>query len=260
MADDQLEAAQASQDTPPVQESEESQVEETGQSQETSDETQSSTSENQESEAEKQTDGKTDDQSGQEAKPTRFEKRIQQLSQKLKEIGNQSQTQLPKGTQPYFTKEELEQGEVDPNDLIQRIEKAVEAKVEKKFEIAKMQDQFVSSVKDFQTDLDSVKNLDPDLEAEAAAEFDALNYQINPFTGEREFVPAVKFSEIVNKIETRATKIAEKMAQNIAEGNERHLNQVSSSQAVPSGGTVSGASKIEAETTNFADFEKAYSS
>lgn len=261
MADDQITEAESVQSTPPAEGSETSQTESQVQTQgEEVVEQPVATSENQEKEEVKTPSEETEDQSGQEAKPTRFERRIHSLLSKVKEAG-QTQTQEPTvNKQELVTEQEMEAGQVDPRLLEQRIQSTVQAEVQKAIQMDRAQQQYSSTVKDHQADLEGVKDIDADLEAEAVQEYEAVNYQINPFTGQREFVPAVKFSEIVNKIQSRAEKIAQKMAEKIAAGNEQYLKQVSSSQAVPSSGAVSGTSSIKSDTTNFSEFEKQYSS
>lgn len=219
-------------------------------------------SDNQENE-EKSSDG-TGEQSGQEAKPTRVERRIHDLLSKVKEVSNTPTSQPPvNNDNPLFTeqdKQDLENGYIDPETLMQKVQSTVQSEVQKAIQIDRITQQYNSEVQAHAQDLESVKDIDPDLEAEAVAEYEAVNYQVNPFTGEREFVPAVKLSEIVAKIESRAQKIATKMAEKIAEGNVRHLQEVSSSQAVPTNGSVGGSISVAPDTTDFSAFEKAYSS
>lgn len=268
MADDQETAAQAVQGTPPAEGSESDLSESSVQTQDLGEETQTgATSENQNQEGtsseentsqeESQDDG---NQSGQEAKPTRFERRINSLINKVKEAGQVQEQPFVQGDQSLFTQEELEEGYVDPSTLAQRIQGTVQSEVQKAIQIDRANQQYVSAIREHEADLESVKDIDPELEAEAVKEYNMINTQINPFTGQPMFVPAVKFSEVVAKIESRAKKYAEKMAHEIASGNERYIKEVSSSQAVPSSGAVSGTRSVNPDTTNFSDFEKAYSS
>lgn len=264
MVDDtQSTAAQAEQSTPSAQEqgseSQESQVHaQEGESTESN-----ATSENQKKEAEQSSsDGESGDQSGQGTKPTRVERRINQLLTKVKEVG-QSQAQDHQQQvrrEPIVTDEEREAGQVDPAKLDERIQKTVQATVQRAIQMDRINQQYTSAVKEHQTDLESVKDLDPDLESEAVSEYEALNYQINPLTGQKVFIPAVKFSEVVAKIQSRAEKIANKRATEIAEGNQKYLENVSSNQAVPSSGNVSGSRSIKDDTTDFSEFEKAHTS
>ncbi|MBI5954452.1 MAG: hypothetical protein HY865_22575 [Chloroflexi bacterium] len=261
MADDQNTAAQAVQSTPPAEGSETSQTESQVQTQsEEVVEQPGATSENQIQEEVKTPSEETEDQSGQEAKPTRVERRINSLLSKVKEVGANQTQQPPVHEQPLVTQEEREQGVVDPNLLEQRIQSQIDARVQKALQVETVKREYVSSVKEHQLDLEGVKDIDPDLEAEAATEYEAINYQINPFTGQKEFVPAVKFSEIVSKIQSRAEKIAQKMAEKIAVQNGQFIKDVESSQAVPSSGAVSGSRSVKSDTTNFSEFEKQYSS
>lgn len=286
MADDQETAAQAVQSTPSAEGSESNLSEGSVQTQDLGEDTQTGAmSENQEQEGTSEVENTSQeesqepgDQSGQKAKPTRFERRIDSLINKVKENANkagqaQEQSFLQNGQpllsqdgEPLFTQEELEEG-IDPTVLNQRIQNTVQSAVQSALEaertgqqVKQVNEQYVSAVREHEADLESVKNLDPELEAEAAREYNLINTQINPYTGEPMFVPAVKFSEIVAKIESRAKKYAEKMAQEIASGNEKFIQDVSSSQAVPSSGTGGGSRTINPDTTDFKEFEKAYSS
>ncbi len=268
MADDLETAAQAVQGTPPAEGSEQTQVESQLETQDKGTEPQpEATSENQPEEGNQTPSGEAEDQSGQKAKPSRIERRIDSLLSKVKEVGqNQSQTpSFQREEKTLFTEEEKQTGlEIDPAELERRMNQAVDARVQAKvgeaLQIERTREQYESAVKDHQVDLEGVKEIDPDLEAEAVAEYEVLNYRINPFTGKQEFIPAVKFSEIVNKIQSRAEKLANKRAEAIAEGNEQYLKKVSSSQAVPSSGSITGSKSVKPETTDFTEFEKAFSS
>lgn len=257
MADINDTAAQAGQGTPPVEDS----VITEGQDQESQgqeEETPSGAAD--ENQPEGQPSGEAGDQPEQDGKPSRVERRIQSLLAKVKENGER-QTQPPKygERQPLISEEERQAGTVDPEVLEQRIQAAVQNEVQKAIQMDRVSQQYESAVKEHQSDLETVKDIDPDLEAEAAAEYEALNYRINPFTGKMQFIPAVKFSEIVAKIEARAERLAAKKAEAIAAGNERFIKDVSSSQAVPTSGSVQSSGSVKPETTNFSEFEKAYS-
>lgn len=256
MADEQT-ATQATQDTPPVKGNETVDV-----STDTKTESQPGASEPQADD--NQTSGEPGEQSEPEQvdKPSRIERRIKQLSSKVREYG-ESQTTTPptyQQEQPLISDEEREVGSVDPNILEQRIQGRVQSEVQRQLTLERSRQQYESSVREHQSDLDGLKDIDPDLEADAVAQYEALNYRINPFTGRQEFVPAVKMSEIVAKIEARAEKLAAKRAEAIAAGNEQFIRQVSSTQAVPTSSNVSGSKTIKPETTDFRSFEKAYSS
>lgn len=205
--------------------------------------------------------GEAGDQPEQGEKPTRVERRIQSLLSKVKENGER-QNQLPsqfQKPQSLISDEERQTGEVDPEQLEKRIQSTIQNEVQRAIQMDRMGRQFESAVKDHQADLEGIKDIDPDLEAEAVAQYEALNYRINPFTGEVQFVPAVKFSEIVSKIQGMAEKLATKRAEAIVQGNEQFLKNVSSSQAVPTSGNIQGSKNVRAETTDFGEFEKAFS-
>lgn len=258
MADINDTAAQAEQSTPSVEGNESTEVEEI-KSQDQEENQPGAESENQ-SEDEKSS-GEAGDQSEQSEKPTRAERRIQSLLSKVKENGER-QNQTPpqyERRQPLISEEERQSGEIDPDILNQRIQSTIQNEVQRAIQMDRAKGQFESSVKEHQADLESIKDIDPDLEAEATAEYEALNYRLNPFTGKSQFIPAVKFSEIVAKIEARAEKLAAKRAEAIAEGNERYIKNVSSSQAVPASGSIQSSKSIKPETTDFSEFEKAFS-
>lgn len=262
MADEnQNAAAQADQSTPSGQEQGSESQESQSQAQEGESTESKATSDNQGTEGEQSSsDGETGDQSGHEAKPTRVERRVDQLLSRLKDKGQSQQHPGQGRQQPVLTKEEIESGRIDPNVLVQRIQSTVQSEVAKGIQLDRINQQYESSVKDHQVDLESVKDLDPDLEAEAVAEYEAINYQINPLTGQRVFIPAVKFSEVVAKITSRAEKLATKKAEKMIEENGQYISKVSSSQAVPSSGNVSGSKSVKDDTDDFAAFEKAHSS
>jgi len=261
MADNQLGDELAPQDTPPAEESESYQVEDQVQVEDTDSEEQSeATSQNQTTEEETPKGEADDGRDGKDTKPSRIERRISQLVSKLKEVDDTKSEPPVREDKPLFTDEEMSEGTVDPNRLVERIKNTVQTEVQRAIQMDRINQQYDSAVKEHQSDLEGIKDIDPDLEAEAVAEYEAINYQTNPLTGEKVFVPAVKLSEIVNKIVVRATKLAEKMAVEIAEGNKKYLKDVSSSQAIPSSGNVSGSKSVKSDTNDFTEFEKAYSS
>lgn len=244
------------QDTPPAEESDTTQSESPDQTQgEEKDQQSDATGENQTDE--ESSEKESGDQSErQEAKPTRFDKRLKDLIGKVREAGGAHQ-QTTTNEQPLqYTPDEIKKGEVDPEAFINR----VRSEVRTEMQLENARKEYNNTLQAHQADLESVKDLDPDLEAEAVKEYEMVNKQINPYTGEEVFYPTVKFSEVVTKLQTRSEKLARKMAEKIAEGEKEYLKNVSSNQAVPSGGQVSGSKTIKPETTNFSEFEKAYSS
>src|SRR5690606_33986233 len=152
-----------------------------------------------------------------EQKPSRVERRISSLIGKLKE--SQKPPMSPKvgqQAQPLIAQQEIDEGALDPVAFEQRVQQRIDSEVdsrgERAMQMAEINTEYKHAVKEHETDLQSVadSDLDPDIEAEAAAEYNRLNHQINPLTGELMFVPAVKFSEIVSKLTSRAEKIAAK--------------------------------------------------
>lgn len=256
MADDINQAVPAEQSTPSVEGSESTEV---NQLENQGSETQPGAESENQAEGQ-QPSGETGDQS--EQKPSRVERRIQSLLTKVKENGERQTPQPPQISrpQPIISEEERQAGEVDPELLNQRIQSTIQNEVQRAIQLDRARGEYESAVKAHQADLEGIKDIDPDLEAEATAEYEALNYRQNPFTGEMQFIPAVKFSEIVARIEARAEKLAAKRAEAIAESNERYIKDVSSSQAVPTSGNINSSKSTKPETTDFKEFEKAYSS
>lgn len=250
MADEINPVVPTEQSTPPVEESE------SIEGQKPENESPGTENENQ---SEGEPSGEADDQS--EHKPSRAERRIQDLLSKVKENGERQAPQPPQYNrpQPLISEEERQAGEVDPVELERRLQGTVQNEVQRAIQLDRVKQQYESAVKEHQADLEGVKDIDPDLEAEAVAEYEALNYRINPFTGQQQFIPAVKLSEIVAKIEARAEKIANKRAEAIAEGNEQFIKRVSSTQAVPASGGIHSSKNVKPETTDFSEFEKAFS-
>lgn len=253
---DELTAAQATQEAPPVKENE-PEVDKT-----TPDSQPGATSETRPEEGKPSGEAGDQPEPEQVEKPSRVERRIKQLTSMVKERSQQIASAPPvkNQDQPLISDEEREAGGVDPNILEQRIQGRVQSEVQRQLTMERNRQQYETAVREHQADLEGMKDLDPDLEVEAVAEYESLNYRINPFTGKQELVPTVKLSEIVARIEARAEKIAAKKAEAMAAGNERFIKQVSSTQAVPASSSVSGAKTVKPETTDFSEFEKAYSS
>lgn len=257
MAEQTQEVLQTSQDTPPAQESKSNPID---------DFSQESGGEEQSEHSSEDQAGKPENQPGQqeEQKPSRVERRISSLLGKLKESG-QSAPEVKKAAPekpPYISQQEIEAGEIDPvafeQRLQQRIDSEVDSRVERALQMAEIKNQYTSAVKDHEADLESIsqQELDPDIENEAAAEYERLNHQINPLTGEPMFVPAVKFSEIVAKLTARAEKIAEKMAVQ----NKVYRQTVSQTSAITPSSSLSSSKKIGGDTADFTEFEQAFAS
>lgn len=220
-------------------------------------------------------DGNPEDQAEkQEVKPTRSERRIGQLLNKLKESGKtevQPSNQRP-GEDPgsLFTPEELEEGVVDPESLDKRISDRINSGIQQALqkekenqEMAKVRQEFNNAAKEHESDLEGVKDLDPSIEKLAVQQYNALNFQYNPITGKQMFVPAVKFSEIVNKINETVQKVAggnQPGEVDSSEDNKQYSQSVSQTQAIPTNGSISSPKKVREDTTDFSEFEKTFGS
>lgn len=247
MADENQEVQQTSQDAPPAQGSESTPSPDQAlleQGLEGKEEQPEHSSESQE--------GNPEDQAGQQnGKPTRIERRMDNLLSKLKE-SNKAQSTPTNKPSGLFGQEEIERGEIDPVTFEKRVQEQVQFEVQKTLRTERINTQYKSAVSEHQADIESVKDLDPTLEKMAVREYETLNYQINPLTGERMFIPAVKFSEIVARRRAEVEQAAEEMAS----GNRNYTHSVSQTSAVPTNGAITSSKKISGDTTDFAEFEK----
>ena len=146
--------------------------------------------------------------SAEDKKPTRRDRRIHKLIDKLKskdqEQMSEEQYAQTLGIDPNapLIKEEEAQMGIDPNVLNQR-QRARELLVERRAKNAAVAEiEYKASVKDHLADAeDTLKKLEGDdvLDEIVASQYDALNYQTDPYTGQKYFVPKVKMSEIYAK-------------------------------------------------------------
>lgn len=258
MAELTSEVLQTSQETPPAQGSE---------SDPTAEFTQESGGEEQPEHSNESPDqGKPDDQAGQqqEQRPSRVERRISSLIGKLKEANGQqpASPRFGQQNQAVISQQEIEEGALDPYAFEQRIQQRiaseVDTRVNQAIQMNEVNIEYKHAVQEHEADLQSIadQNLDPDIEAEAAAEYNRLNHQTNPITGELMFVPAVKFSEIVSKLTARAERLAAKMASQTRE----YRHGVSQTSAVPASGNLSNSKRVGGDTTDFSEFEQAFAS
>lgn len=224
------------------------------------------------------TQGNEDHQEEQEPKQPRAERRIQKLIAKMKSDGepeegsdpqNQGQVQnqhqtpdinaQPQVSQGLLTQEEIDNGVLDPEGFQRRLEAHVQDLVQKgvqqslqserkQSELKEIEHQFKQAVQQHNKDLESVSGqIDAELEDLAVAQYEAVNYQINPLTGKREFVPAVLMSEIVEKLKP--------LSQRLGESNRSFANRVSQTSAIPSS-SAKQPRKSRPDTSDFSEFEK----
>jgi len=133
-------------------------------------------------------------------KQTRAERRIQSLVSKLKERPQVQENFLQTPDEPLIRPEELESG-LDPVELERRVANRVQNEGYKTRQQIKAEIAYETAVGDHQSDIESVaKSIDPKLEKIAVRQYEAINYQINPMTGQPVFIPTVKLSEVVQML------------------------------------------------------------
>lgn len=133
-------------------------------------------------------------------KPRRAERRIQELTRKLKERPVPQEDFLSGPDQPLVRPEELETG-LDPQQLEQRVAQRMQNESAKTRRQIKAELAYEGAVNEHISDIERAsENLDPRLEKIAVRQYNAMNYQVNPYTGQPVFVPTVKFSEVVEML------------------------------------------------------------
>lgn len=153
------------------------------------------------------------EEQGEERKPTRSERRVEQLLKKLKE--RPSTEDLPQRgvDEPLIRPEEIETG-VDPQALEQRFNQKLQNATAQTRSQIKAEIAYENEVKSHMADLEAAVEIDPRIEKLVVRQYQALNYQLNPITGQQVFIPTVKFSEIVKQVQADLEDItASKVAQ-----------------------------------------------
>lgn len=146
--------------------------------------------------------------SAEEKKPTRRDRRIHKLIDKLKgkDQEQMSEDDYAKAlginpNDPLIKPEEIQTG-IDPEELNRR-QRAKELLIERRAKNAAVAEiEYKSNVKDHLADAEeTLKKLEGDdiLDEIVADQYSALNYQTDPYTGQKYFVPRVKMSEIYAK-------------------------------------------------------------
>jgi len=189
-----------------------------------------------------------------EKKP-RIERRVDSLIEKLKQ-SNQQPTDPSQlfGDEPIFTQEEIESGQFDPNALSQRLKQREDKVSQVAAQQAVQYIQYQSSVNEHLADIDNVqKELGNDLVLDklVAKQYDALNHQVNPITGQRVFVPTVKMSEIYKDLKDALDKKSTAKAAEV----QNKVAQQAADQAVPVSVSQAPSTDLEGQ----AAFEKAAS-
>jgi len=261
MAEQNEEVLQTSQVTPPAEESnsrvDDGIIEESNQEQ----------NEEQTKHSNENPEGNQEDHEEQK-KPTRAEKRVGQLLNKLRQANVDSVLEKAPSKEisktPLITPEERAEGALDPEGFEERVQKRIQAEVsekiaqiEKSNKITQLNNEYKSAVLEHQADLESMaEKVPPHLEKLAIKQYELVNSAINPLTGKKEFIPAVKMSEIVRQLEKDLDGITEFDSTS----NKRYSEEISQNQAVPISTSLRSSKKADPNTEDFSEFEKGFSS
>lgn len=180
------------------------------------------------------------EEQSQERKQTRSERRVNQLLEKLKEKPQPQNRSLYGDDQPLINDDELETG-IDPKALEQRVSDRINNATERTRAQIKAEIAYENEVNNHLSDIDvASKDLDPAIEKLAVRQYEALNYTLNPYTGEKVFVPTVKFSEIVKSVQADLENItSSRMAQ-----SAQRVAQMAQQSAVSPGQPSKGSSSL----------------
>lgn len=178
--------------------------------------------------AESQTEASSEssEEQGKPEKPTRAERRVQQLLDKLKDKP-QVQDLPPPQT--------VDENEIDPT-AIKFVDERVQRGNQQTIQQIKSELAYERSIEDHADDIVKASDgLDPKIERIAVKQYQAMNYQINPFTGQEIFIPTVKFSEVVKSIQADLEDIT---ASKVADAQTSMARQAQESAVQPSGNTT----------------------
>jgi len=178
--------------------------------------------------AESQTEASSDssEEQGESQKPTRAERRVQQLLDKLKD--------KPKA-QDLSPQQTVDENEIDPT-AVKFVDERVQRGNQQAIQQIKAELAYERSIEDHADDiLKASESLDPKIERIAVKQYQAMNYQINPFTGQEVFIPTVKFSEVVKSIQADLEDIT---ASKVADAQTSMARQAQESAVQPSGNSV----------------------
>ncbi len=165
-------------------------------------------------------------------KQTRAEKRIQDLTRKLKERPVPQEDFFDGQDEPLVRPEELETG-LDPQELERRVAAKMQNESRKTRAQIKAEIAYENSIKDHESDIEAVsKTIDPKLERIAVRQYEAMNYQVNPYTGQPVFVPTVKLSEIVDMLKGDLENIT---SDRVAQAS-KDIARASNESALPASG------------------------
>lgn len=172
------------------------------------------------------TEGNVEEQNAPETKPqeeipqprkqSRAERRIQQLTEKLKATQDSSQhdearkfVNTPPPPQKLITQEEIESGGIDPEVLETRQkqrEQTLRDQIKQEvFSELSQRNRYETMIRDSLNDLEQVQKKITDtknqqLEELFTEQYELANYAINPMTGEKVFVPRVSASQLFDRM------------------------------------------------------------
>ncbi len=184
-----------------------------------------------------------------ERKPSRAERRVESLVDKLKQTGQQ--TNDPSqifGNDPIFTPEEIESGSFDPGLLQQRLEQREQRVQQQATSQALAAIDYRASINDHLSDIDSVKKEmgdDPVIDKLVARQYEALNHQTDPRTGAKVFVPTVKMSELYKELK----EAVEAKSNAKAADMQARVNAQADDQAVPVSVLNAPSTDLEGQAT-----------
>ncbi len=160
-----------------------------------------------------------------ERKPTRAERRVQQLLEKVKaqkNVDSLSNLETTQADERLFTPEDYENG-IDPEALERRVSEREQRKLQQSTQGIKQQLKaelaYEQAAKEHESDIDQVSKLEdikknPALERMAVRLYEKENYQVDPRTGATYFNPVIKLSEALRIVkedlaEATGTALAE---------------------------------------------------
>lgn len=161
----------------------------------------------------------------------RISRLIQQLSQKL-----EARREVPPEffqEEPIFRPEDYGR-EIDPQELEERLKRREQSIVMKAIQAVESKRRYEAALQEHISDWenilkqDEVKN-DPELRGFLEEQYKLANFTINPFTGQEDFVPVLKPSEVY----ARVKKILEKRAVQEGAKTLSELRRQSQESAVP---------------------------
>lgn len=166
----------------------------------------------------------------------RIKKYISQLKEKDQEIEQLKNRVFTKQDDSLLTKEDLESGSINPDELLQRYQSGLanernrikaEIKAETEFELRKGE---------HERDMDEMQQMvadNPRLEQFLIEQYDLANTFYDPYSGNRVYNPTVKMSELYKKFQPILENFADKK---VVEIGKRVVSQ-SETSAVQSGGS-----------------------